>query len=98
GLAAEVGGEIAPGELHGWRPEGLCGNDRLVAGGAADVGAQIARARAGEKHSAEDRAERTRLDVGAQGRRYRLGDHVGLLRREAALLHGEARRVTGGED
>ena len=96
-LAAEVGSEVASGELVRRPPQCLAGDDRVVARAAADVRAQIACRAAGQQDPAQDRPERLRIDVGAHRGCDRLGDGVGLLGGQATLLDREGRRVTGGE-
>ena len=98
GLAAEVGREVAAAELVRRPPEGLRGDGGVVAGAAADVGAEIARGGAGQQDPAQDGPERLWLDVDADRRRDRLGDRVGLLRGQAAVLDREGRRVAGRVD
>ena len=97
-LAAEVGGQVAPGDLV-WRPPQRRARDgRVVAGLAADVGAQIACRSAGQQDAAEDGPKRLRIDLGAQRGCNRLGDGIGLLGGQAALLDREGGGVTRGED
>ena len=57
---------------------------------------RIVRGGAGQQHPAQNGSERLGIDVGADGCRDRLGDRVGLLGGQAALLDREGGRVTGG--
>ena len=93
-LAAEVGSEIAAGELVGWPPQRIvrCGRRPR----AADVGSQVAHGPAGQKRAAKDGPERLGVDLGTCGGD-RLGDGVGLLGGEAALFDWEGRRIARRE-
>ena len=86
---AEVGREVAAGELVRRPPEGLRGDGGVVAGAAADVGAEVACGAAGQQDAAQDGPERLWIDVDADRGRDGSGDRVGLLGGQAALLDRE---------
>src|SRR5262245_58598910 len=88
-LAAEVGREVAGAEHVRRPPEGLRRDGGVVAGAAADVGAEVARGGARHQDPAQNGPERLWLDVDAGRRRDRLGDRVGLLGGQAAMFDRE---------
>ena len=96
-LAAEVGSEIAAGELVGRPPQRIVRDCGVVARAAADVGSQVAHGPAGQKRAAKDGPERLGVDLGTCGGGDRLGDGVGLLGGEAALFDWEGRRIARRE-
>ena len=102
----EVRAEIAGGDLRRRPPQRLARGDRRRRRCArpsrsrprADLGAQVQRGAADEQHAADDAAERLRVDRRAGRGGDRLGDGVGLLGGQAALLERERGDVARGVD
>ena len=63
----------------------------------AELAAEIPRLSSRQQEAAQHRPEGLGLDARAGRFGYRLSGRVGLLRRDSALLHREARDVTRGE-
>ena len=100
---AEVGRQVAAGDLAGGPPQRAARHlaaqpPAVGASSPRELGAQVQRRAAGEEQTSHHRPERRRVRTEAEVGGDRLGDRVGLLRGEAALLDREGRRVARGVD
>ena len=89
--------QVVAHDLRRRPPQRLVGGDRLVLRLNAELAAEIPRLASRQQEPAQDRPE----SLGRYARpgrcSDRLGGRVGLLRRDSALLHREARDVACGE-